>query len=134
MRKACLGVGGGGMAPALTARKFGIRPKIRLGCCLEGATDLLAVSEAEEIALAEVGDSVFVDDGVCGAVVWDEGSSAAAGVSDVFSAGVLGIVAGSWASLSRGSIHTRTTKTTVLIETFVNKDPPELFVPILKLR
>jgi hypothetical protein len=97
---------------------------------LEGATDLLAVSAAAAIAVAEVGDSVFVDDGVCGAVVWDEESLAAAGVSDVFSAGVLGVVAGSWAWLNRGSIHTRTTKTTLLIENFVNKDPPKLFFPI----
>ena len=34
----CLNVGGGGMVPGLTARKFGMTPRIRLGCCFVGST------------------------------------------------------------------------------------------------
>src|SRR5579864_9137702 len=42
MMSACFGVGGGGSAPALTARKLGMTPRIRLGCCLLGGAPWLA--------------------------------------------------------------------------------------------
>src|ERR1019366_7285775 len=42
MMKACFGVGGGGSAPALTARKLGITPRIRFGCCFSGGTPWFA--------------------------------------------------------------------------------------------
>jgi hypothetical protein len=35
--KDCLNVGGGGVVPGLTARKLGMTPRIRLGCCLDGS-------------------------------------------------------------------------------------------------
>ena len=38
MMKACFDVGGGGCAPALTARKLGMSPRIRWGCCFESGT------------------------------------------------------------------------------------------------
>ena len=65
MTKDCLGVGGGGIAPALTARKFGIMPKMRLGCCLDSATDWLAASEAAAIELVDL-----ADEGLCSCVDW----------------------------------------------------------------
>jgi hypothetical protein len=87
-------------------------------------------SEFRKGDFSRVGDSVFVDDGVCSAVVWDEESIAAARVSDALSAGALGVAAGSWAWLNRGSMHTRTTRTAVLIENSVNKAPPKNSFPV----
>lgn len=42
--KLSLGEGGGGRAPALTARKLGMIPRIRLGCCCPGAVPWLFVA------------------------------------------------------------------------------------------
>jgi hypothetical protein len=36
MTKASFGVGGGGITPALTARKLGMTPRMRLGCSFAG--------------------------------------------------------------------------------------------------
>ena len=103
------------MAPALTARKFGITPKIRLGCCLEGATDLLAVSAAVAAELTEVGDSVFGADapsaaGDCGCAVAEESGSG-------------GVVC--WAESEETKIVTRQ-QTTILTENLIDKCPPVL--------
>jgi len=52
--KACFGVGGGGCAPALTARKLGITPRIRFGCWFSG--------RAPSFAGAVVWLALFVSD------------------------------------------------------------------------
>jgi hypothetical protein len=100
------------MAPALTARKFGITPKIRLGCCFEGATDLLAVSAAAAIALAELGDSVFVAPGLsvagdCGCAVAEESE-----LGGVFC----------WAESEETKLVT-SKQTTILAENLIDKCP-----------
>jgi hypothetical protein len=42
IRKLSFGVGGGGLAPALTARKLGMTPGMRFGCGLNGCSSELA--------------------------------------------------------------------------------------------
>ena len=100
------------MAPALTARKFGITPKIRFGCCLEGATDLLAVSAAA-IDPAAVGDSVFGNDALSAA--GDRGCSVA---EDSALGGVV-----CWADSEETKL-TPSKQTMILAENLIDKCPP----------
>src|SRR5271169_6862251 len=54
--KACLAVGGGGIVPALTARKLGMMPIIRFGCCPAGTALCGLVSGDACFGLLAVGD------------------------------------------------------------------------------